>query len=400
MDSNAPHGPESSTQRPAAAAAGRDWRTRLWTWFATALQFAVLFGAGAYIGLCTGKALWYSDLVVFIALGLSVLLIYPCALVHELGHWLAARLGGMKVVRMRISHIEVMPLRRGLRMRFRRRMKGEPAGAVVAFADPARRRDRPLLMFMAGGPAANLLAAMLLILADRWLAATAWGWLAMPAAAMNLALAVANLIPKPGATPTDGLWLWRLLRGRAPQFDVPFQRVVSLSLFGCTADKLPADQLSALEAQPFPFSLVGAWYRLKAHQNRGEWEQAVAMRPGVETLLASANPKQHTALRSLIACIRTELAFAEAMHTRDAGVLADDLLPAYAAWEEPHLWPRCVALRAALAGDRESFAHWAAISRACTEDSIDESAAAGEAAVRRSMEALLEGAGISAGRAA
>lgn len=387
MDSDTPDRARGAGTGPAQTPASTKpaWHGRLGGWTATALQLGVFVFAGFF---CARYADTRLETPLVGAL-LCLALIYPCTLVHELGHWWAAWLAGMKVVRMRVAYLEVMPLRRGLKMRWRRRVKGEAAGAVVAFADPAKRGRLRQMAFMAGGPAANALAAGALWLAIGPLADMAWGWLAVPAMVMNLAFAAGNLVPRAGARPSDGMWLWRLLCGRAQAFDAPQYRIIALTLFGRTAERLPEDDLAALEAQPFPFSLVGRWFRLKAHMNRGEWGAAVAMREAVEASLAAADARLLAVMRSLIACMRTELAFAQAMHARDAGVLVDGLMPGYAIWEEPHLWPRCLALRAALAGDRDTYARRMAESEALARDSVDESLAASEAMIRGHMEASL-----------
>ena len=386
MDSDtsdrAPGADTRKAQIPASAGHAR--LRRLGGWIAAALQLAVFFCAGFF---CTRYIGGYLQSPLVAAM-LCVAWIYPCILIHELGHWWCARLAGMKVVRMRVAHVEVMALRRGVKLRWRRRMKGEAAGAVVAFADPAKPGRMRQIAFMAGGPAANALAAVAFWLASWPLSRVPWGWVAVPAAMMNLAFSAGNLIPRASARPTDGMWLWRLFRGRLQAFEAPQYRIIALTLFGRTAERLPEDDLAALEAQPFPVSLVAAWFRLKARMNRGEWAEAASMREAVEASLAAADAKPLAAVRSLIACVRTELAFAHAMHARDASGLADGLMPAYASWEEPHLWPRCLALRAAFAGDRAEYGRRMAESDARVRESVDDSLAASEAMIRGHMEAL------------
>jgi len=51
------------------------------------------------------------------------------------------------------------------------------------------------------------------------------------------------------------------------------------------------------------------------------------------------------------ALVRTELAFADAMHSGNTSGLTDGLLPKATGWMFPARWPRCLALRAILARD-------------------------------------------------
>lgn len=311
---------------------------------------------------------------------------YPAMMVHELGHYLGARLAGMAVLRIQLSAVEILPQRRGFRWRWRPLQKQlQVGGYVLAFADPSRPPRQQIIALAAGGPGLNLAVAAVLALVA-WIApphGVGWWWMVF--AAMNAGLGVANLVPRQGkgGFRSDGLILLHALQHRLEIS--PYMRLISLSVFGCTADRLPADDLALLEAQASPMRLVALWYRVKAHQNRGEWLEAASKKTALDDLVPSLDPAQASLLVGLIACIGTEIAFSQAMLSKDASVLTAPLLPPKVAWEMPALWPRCLALRAALAGDIEQCVASLAVSRRMAENAIDRALPASEQMIRASM---------------
>lgn len=157
---------------------------------------------------------------------------------------------------------------------------------------------------------------------------------------------------------------------------------MSRSLSGQTADQLPEDELAILEAQASPMPLVALWYRLKADQNRRDWARAVSRSVQFDLLVAAFDPASRAALPDLLATLRTELAFSQAMLTGDETGLTDDLLPASAAWVAPWLLPRCQALRASLRGDHAHCTHLLKLSERSAENAIDRALWRSEALLR------------------
>jgi hypothetical protein len=245
-----------------------------------------------------------------------------------------------------------------------------------------------MLKMLWGGPGANLAVAATM-------GAAAWAgmphpgaWLCLAFGVMNLWLALANLVPRQKVLPSDGLALLQWWRD-ADAIDVRYLRLISLSAFGCTADRLPVDDIAALEAQPAPMPLIAMWYRLKALQHRGAW-QAVAEQDALDPLLEAMDGASRTACADLAALLRTEIAFSAALARRDAAGLYEELLPKRTAWYAPWLPLRCEALRAVLAGDLPRCLRALARSKRHAENAVDRSLPLSEAMIRAGMAAVFE----------
>ncbi|MBD8872857.1 site-2 protease family protein [Rhodanobacter sp. DHB23] len=90
-------------------------------------------------------------------------------IIHELGHYAAARWAGMTVMQVRFGRIEVISQQRGWRVRWSTRQKIRVGGLVSAACDPGRPMRPQVLCLAAGGPLANLVAvAIFVVLAKVW----------------------------------------------------------------------------------------------------------------------------------------------------------------------------------------------------------------------------------------
>ncbi len=343
----------------------------------------------AGIALCA-LALGDDGSVVFLPLILVSLLGLATLLVHEGGHYLAARSTGMTVLLVRIGRIELAPQRHGWRIRWGVRQKPGAAGYVIAAHDPARSLREQSLRMMAGGPGANLLVAAIAgPLGLLWLP-HAWAWLMLAFAVLNAATGVANLIPSSRGLGSDGLKFLQW-RHRHHERDPGFAhaRLLALSISGVTADRLPEDQLAALDAQPPPMTIIALWYRLKAHQNRGQWSSAAGQQATFERLKQELPQKQRSSLGDLLACISTELAFSRAMRDHDGCHLSASPVSERTAWSSPALWPRCLALRALLDGDVTQGLRLLDETHRLADQSMDRSLVQSEALIRNGMLALV-----------
>lgn len=132
--------------------------------------------------------------------------VFVSVLVHELGHAWAATLCGW-----RISCIAVFPLSyhpKTRRLRFWTGFSGDIGGAVVLAAAPIRSRSR-VALFVAAGPAANLLFAAVLLLLVGALHDTSIQNAIASTAMVSLLLGIGNLLPfrTRGGLSSDGMKL-------------------------------------------------------------------------------------------------------------------------------------------------------------------------------------------------
>ena len=347
--------------------------------FAFYLQFVLSAAYGAItMFLCmTGLGGSLSNIGVAFVLVLFNMLL--ALVVHELGHYAGARLRGMTVSEINIAGVEFHAQRHGWRVRWGGRIKYRGVLGYVRTYPVHGLPIRPQkICSILGGPVGNLIAAAVSGVLGWMLWPGPVGGLSCAFAVVNTGMALTNLVPHQGALPSDGLQLLAWLRRpneHASSF--AYMRLMSRSLAGQTADEVPEDDLVALEQQSAPMRLVAEWIRLKADQNRGAWAQAVARGAQIDVLARPFDPQEE-----MLATLRTELAFSQAMLTRNGAGLVDDLLPDRAAWTSPWLRPRYQALSAALQGDHARCVQLLSVSKRWAENSIDREVPRSEAVLR------------------
>lgn len=294
-----------------------------------------------------------SHIAVILAWSTLFPLVVMAVFAHEGGHYLGAKLSGMKVLVMRVMALECYPRRGRWLIRWAPRTNYRYRGYVYAVPDLDRPMRPQMIWMIVMGPMSNAVvcvACLLLALT------TSTQWLEDVAAAfavMNGVMAIGNLLPRTGSVNSDGARLlqwWRRQDDQGPEF--AYTRLESRSVFGTTADALPESDIHYLENRPMPVPLVATWYRLKAAQNRADWEEALRVGERFEQMLSTWNhPKP--GLESLIANIRAEIAFSSAMATGKSEGLNESLITRDIRQLCPHLWLRFLALKAFLGGAEE-----------------------------------------------
>ncbi|KGI76674.1 site-2 protease family protein [Oleiagrimonas soli] len=347
-----------------------------------ALQFLIFVGLGIYGASFLDRYVLSPGLAPM-ALWLWMLLLIPGIAIHEAGHYLAAKWKGMCVLHVQVLCLQVLPRRRGVRMRWRRMPKGLGySGFVMAFCDPSLPRCPARIVMTAGGPGINLFCAALLAAVGAGLPeGSVSAWLFAFALA-NASIGLQNLVPSKGRMVSDGYRLIQLLAMRRSAESTPYTRLIEHSLFGATADQLPERDLNALEEQPAPMPFVALWYRVKAAQIRAAWSSVASLREQFEQMQAAYEPAQREALRELLQTLSIEIAFSEAMSARDPDYLPEEHEVARETWMSPHLGPRCLALRAALAGESVECTHQLRLSESFAENDVDISVRRGERLLR------------------
>lgn len=361
------------------------WANRFGVLVRWLMSFAAWLAGLALCGLALGDA----GKTVFLPFVVVSLLWLASVIVHEGGHYAAARSVGMTVLCVVVGRIELQPQRHGFRVRWAGRQKLRAAGYVIAVHDPSRPMRGQSIRMTAGGPGANLLVAFLVgPLAFLWLPHSA-AWLMLAFAVVNVALGLGNLIPSSRGLASDGLslLLWRdPLREHNSAFT--HAKLLALTLSGVTADQLSVENLATLEAQPAPMPIVALWYRLKAQQNRGEWDTAAGEQVLFEQLQQELPRDVRSNLGEFLACIRTELAFSLAMRDRDGNHLQDGPMPQKTDWSAPCLWPRCLALRELLDGHTTEGLRLLDEAHRLAVQSLDQSLLPSEVLIRGHMLAL------------
>ncbi|MNJ18666.1 Peptidase family M50 [compost metagenome] len=294
----------------------------------------------------------------FSAMFMAFLLGVVSLCVHEGGHYLGAKWCGMTVLSVRVLAMEIQPLRRGWKVRWSRRAKGQPLGGYVMAAHPPHQPlRRTMLVFTVMGPLLNLLLAGLCLVLYPLLGG-AFAALVLALGVCNLSTGLANLVPTVGAgRVSDGAGFLAWLHKPDEQGQaLAHVRLIALSVAGTQAEDLPGADLDYLGAEPLPASLSALGYRVYARQNRADWAGAVALGDELDALLAS-HPLALKHCMLLLAIVRAELTFSRAMLKGDAGELQGYLFNDETDWYSPSFRPRCLALRAAFAGDATQMMH-------------------------------------------
>lgn len=335
---------ERSQEIPAAAA----WLLHGGTVVAWCLSLAGFLGAMAIAESASRN--WFLPEV-----GLALFTVATCwflaVLIHESGHALAAHLKGMRVMRMQAGILDVIFLRRGFRWRIAR-PPGGLHGYVQAYPDPVAAVRPAMLCMIAGGPVANLVAALLAVLLARYVDVEREG-LIHAFALINCVMGIVNLMPMARGWASDGLllYLWGWRSPDEQSSSLAHLRLMSLSAFGTTSDRLPGQLIDDLDAQGGRASLVVVWIRMKASQNLGNWKAVEELDDRLEQILSGMSEREQRANKPLLVLLRLELAFSRAMHERQAAPHGTLVFGKGVDWLAPHLRHRHAALASILAGE-------------------------------------------------
>lgn len=319
-------------------------------------------------------------------------------LVHESGHWIAARRCAMAVANVGIGPLELQPRRRGLRVRLRSRrgQQRDYGGWVLAYPDPRRDLRGDAIALAWGGCAANLaVAAVCAAVALLW--QDAFGrTVALLLATMHGLVGALNLLPYPvgGHSPSDGLTLWRLRRNRYE--DLPgasVKRFFGHLSMGLDPNDLPPELLRRMAAEDEPMPLLLDWLAFAIALDRNDEAAAGALRQRLRERVEACPQPLRESLADLLALCELHWAFHRALWHRGGAAAAElELLNPRARWlwPLPHLAPRVRALAEALRGDAARARHWLERSRRYVENDPTPGLAAYEAGLRERVAALID----------
>jgi hypothetical protein len=227
------------------------------------------------------------------------------------------------------------------------------SGIVMCHVNADRPLKGQLIRMLICGPVANLLFALLLagVGIACWPDRTAVFLCGL--AVFSASIGLANLLPRQSRSmDNDGLQLLKWMRGRdesLPEFHL--LRLNAMSIKGVTAECLPSSLIDELGNVPQIGPIFRLWFRMKAHQNLGEWARAVNAGDAFEDEVAQLPASCAKQLDPFIRQFRTETVFSRAMLDEVSAEPVDRHIDRELDWHCPALRPRCRALMAALDGD-------------------------------------------------
>lgn len=371
---------------------GLDWQLPAWMntglgWFVNALSFVI--GSALVFGCIAGFAA-ISESLELLGILMALAILAAAIVIHEWGHVLAARTGGMTVACVQIGSLLFVPRRKGWRWR-KTDSSWKWRGVTVAYP----RTDVPLrpqyLRYVAGGPIANIIAGLSAICVGIALPYRLGAGLWFMFGSYNLMLAFLSLLPRTGRPiASDGLQLLRWFMG-VDESDprLALSRIFGKSLHGASTQDLPGEWIDALARQPAPMPLFHCWIVLKDRQERGEWMQAAAMLDPFIEAKTSLQADTAKVMADFLSTIRCEIDFSRAMTDEFLDHPLDQALTRGADWHYPPLRLRCQALQAARVGDLETMVAKLEQAVALARTSFDLSAEASEATLAASVRSML-----------
>lgn len=357
------------------------WRERCWATLSWLLVAGGMVGAMLFCIAAVGSSDW-------IAILMLASIWVATVFVHEYGHVIGARASGMVPWLMQVGPLQFQARGGGWRCRFHRGPR-ELGGFVMSFVDPHRPASPQVLAMVAAGPAANLLLVLVAVAALAVIPSDQARAVLAAVAFSNLAMGVANLLPRRLPWESDGAVLLRVLKlGKALDHSA-LDRLNGLSVRGTTADALPSQLLDSLAAGEQPLPLMHLWFVIKAQQNRSDWHSASLMAEPVETAIEDIPAAILPYVSDLIASMRCEIEFSRVMAGGESAGPVDRHLGSEIDWLSPWLRPRCQALAAARAGDLPLAKEFLETSARLAERSIDMSVHACERRIRNGIEEFL-----------
>lgn len=328
----------------------------------------------------------------FVILGMLVPGLLCVLILHEGGHWLAARLAGMKTVLIGLGWLEFQLRRRGARLRWRKRPRGI-GGYVIAHPDPKRDLRRSMMQLALGGPLMNLLAAAICGLIAIWLERSNAQAFWMLWALLHLSAGLLNLMPSMiGAFATDGLTWLRAWRNRSDTLPgATFTALHGQIVHGESFADFPAELLQRLAEEPEPMPLLHDWLLCQSALQRRDLDEAMRLSARIRACFDAYDASMKAELADLLVLSWAEQLYTHAWAERDPSLIETADLSSRTFWYAPHLIPRLRALAAALRGDRDGARLLLAVSRRYAEGAIESSLPAYEARLRGEIEALIDG---------
>lgn len=310
---------------------------------------------------------------------------------HEAGHWAGARIGGMCVYKAAVGPVEFLRDANTWRMRTvwprgpaKRALTAMLGGTIYACADPNRDSARQHLWMLAGGPAANLFCAAVLLSVAQAVSDDDVRQLVQAFAYLNFATSLVNLVPSAMPYVSDGHQIRNWIVG-PDQNDAGLilNRLAGMSMHGLPEPQHLRKEIAKLAGLQQPMPLVYLFFEMKELQFIGAWHAVSNLSGALDEQLVAMGPEHAAGMAELIAMFRCEIAFSRAIANGMTDVRLDDDIGADVDWSMPCLRPRCLALDAALRGAPEEADRLLRMARALSMQSLDYSLRASEDFMQR-----------------
>lgn len=243
----------------------------------------------------------------FVMLLMVVLAIWVQTLIHEVGHVVAGYLVGKRLIAGGMGPLRLVRMAEGWRLQWVGSVQGIGGFAAMYTPHDQIEKRRHNAVFILGGPAANLIAAglslmaLLVISPEATLLRQLLDWLLI----IGLVFALVNLMPfKVGGWSTDGRTLLNLLREDATlPTQLKLSQLLALGMAGVRPRDWPADLIPAspTESTPEELRMASHLFRMELALDTGDralseqcaaelaanlWDSPDGQRQGIAVLMA------------------------------------------------------------------------------------------------------------------
>jgi hypothetical protein len=339
-----------------------------WVYLAGLLIVAARWGGGAH-GMLPGLVVAASGLMVAFA-------------VHEGGNYAAARASGMVVLLVRFGSIELQPLRKGWRVRWRTPAYGGRYTLIYPVPDPDRSLRGATIALGLGGPVATIVLSSFVALGLAIAPYPSTHALFVTALCASMTPLV-YLFPSFAGSEGIAIEVWRWWRHPPDATHLRSVLANARLVWGTPASLFSDAELDAL-GSGIPMNRL--WYAVKAAQQRGEWFERGRLQEEWNAAIPT-NLRVRAILAEITALAEAELKWMDAVQNRDALLLPDEADIRSSRWINPGLALRSQAVRAWLEGDSAGVATATGATLALAGTSQDRSLLESERLILRALAA-------------
>lgn len=270
---------------------------------------------------------FFPSMLTYFSLVLVVWLITIC--IHEYGHFLAARLQGMKVTEVRLVCLVLSARRRGFRHSWKR-APGIVRAWVRATVTGSGDIKHEMMVFILGGPLMNVLVAALcatLVWVTGIFGHVGVSSLFSCLGMANLFTGLVNLLPIGRRMLSDGsrLWYWFFESHKDPE-NLALLRVMGKSDKGERAREHDPHDVGLLTASSNQVQrFLGGWVKLRDAMDRKDSDSALKIIDEYGEAFSALEPKERDKVDSVWKFFLSENAYLIALHQRSPHEAVEEL---------------------------------------------------------------------------